>query len=131
MTTKKQPENSEKLTKVQKYYISGHRDRDLKTLAKDIGASVPIVREYLKHLMKTDEETTKAVEELKVPDVAPNIAPATFRADDTMAKSKRGGAVVMTEGASALGDEFRKTTKMSERLSNCVQKIRPDRPKAL
>ena len=40
MTTKKQSEPNIKLSKIQKFYIAEHRDRDLKQLAFDIESPI-------------------------------------------------------------------------------------------
>ena len=130
MTTKKPKENSEKLDKVQKFYIANHKSRDLKTLAHDVGASVPITRAYIKFLDKLEAGKAAELEKqrVEVEEKAKEAQPitTTARVDNLMGKGPRKGSVVMTEAASQMGDEFRKTSKMSARLAKNVQKIRPD-----
>lgn len=120
---KKQPENTESLNKIQKFYIVNHKARDIKTLSADVGASIKLVRSFLKSLEKLEAkkaaESEKA-ESNKPPD--PGVQPA--RADDLMMKNKKRGCVVMTPAASEMGDATR--NRMSPRLSQNVQKIRPE-----
>jgi hypothetical protein len=121
---KKQPVNSESLNKVQKFYIAHHRSRDAKTLSVDVGASIKLVRAFLKSLDRRDaKKVAEAEKEAANRPPDPGVRP--IRVDDLMVRNKKRGVVVMTEAASSLGDAARKT-KMSPRLSKNVQKIRPE-----
>lgn len=121
---KKQSENTESLNKVQKYYIAHHKNRDIKTLSKDVGASTKLVRAFIKALDTRAAKKAAEVEKEaanKPPD--PGIKTATV--DSFMIKNKDRGATVMTETASQLGDASRQKT-MPSRLGKHVQKIRPE-----
>lgn len=121
---KKQPVNSESLNKVQKFYIAHHRSRDAKTLSVDVGASIKLVRAFLKSLDRRDaKKAAEAEKEAANQPPDPGVRP--IRVDDLMVRNKKRGVLVMTEAASSLGDATR-TTRMSPRLSKNVQKIRPE-----
>jgi len=121
---KKQSESREGLNKIQKFYIANHAERDPKALAVDVGCSVKDVRAYFKTL-KTQEQR-KASKEAKEIEEGKTKTTTQIRADDLMGKNKRKGVVIMTQAASELGDEHRRTHKMSDRLAQHVQKIRPE-----
>jgi hypothetical protein len=121
---KKQPANTGSLDKVQKFYIAHHKSRDIKTLAADVKSSVKVVRAYINGLEKRAQRKAAevaAAEAAKPPDKGVQ----SIRADDLMNRNKKRGAVVMTEAASQLGDATR-ANRMSPRLAQNVQKIRPE-----
>jgi hypothetical protein len=121
---KKQPASTESLNKIQKFYIAHHKSRDIKTLAADVGSTVKLVRGFLQSLEKREAKKIAEAEKAeanKPPD--PGVRP--IKIDDLMMKNKKRGAVVMTQAASEMGDETRKS-RMSPRLSQNVQKIRPE-----
>lgn len=121
---KKQSESTESLNKIQKYYIAHHQSRDIKTLSKDVGASVKIVRSYLttiKERAAKKEAEAQKEEANKPPD--PGIKGTTI--DEFMVKNKKRGVTIMTETASQLSDDARKRS-MPSRLSQNVQKVRPE-----
>lgn len=121
---KKQSENTESLNKIQKFYISHHRSRDLKTLAADVGSSVKLVRAFILSLEK--KEAKKAAEEAEAAaNKPPDPGVQQIRIDDLMMHNKRRGVTVMTQAASEMGDATR-ATRMSPRLAKNVQKIRPE-----
>jgi hypothetical protein len=129
MTTKKQSEPNIKLSKIQKFYIAEHRDRDLKQLAVDIESPIGAVRAYLATLKSTEARKAAAVVDEAPPEIVgnPNTGVTVTRVDDLMGKSRRGGVTIMTEAASQVGDEHRRTHHMSKRLAKNVQEIRPKR----
>jgi hypothetical protein len=128
---KKQSELIAELDKVQKFYIAGHRKRDPKVLARDLGTKPSNVKAYVTFLNRMDEKkaVAKAAAEEKAKEAerdAHNKAhPSTthIRADSLMKKNR--GTVIMTPEASQLGDEHRRS-HMGPRLAKNVQKIRPD-----
>jgi heterodisulfide reductase subunit A-like polyferredoxin len=127
MTTKKQLEPKLKLSKIQKFYIAEHKDRDLKQLAVDVESPIGLVRAYIKTLEKTEAKKA-AIADKPITIGNPNTGITKTRADDLMAKHHRGGVVVMTETASQMGDEFAKQNRtMPDRLAKNVQEIRPKR----
>ncbi len=117
-----------KLTKVQKFYIAGHRDRTAKSLAKELECNPKIVKQYLDFLSRREQNTKQ--EEVVTAPAKPEGQPAGVAeikppvAGDLLAKKK--GAVVMTPAASELGDANRKSNRMSQRLAKNVTKIRPE-----
>ena len=121
---KKQPASTESLNKIQKFYIAHHRKRDLKTLSVDVGASIKLVRAFLKSLEKREERKVAEAEKAAA-NRPPDPGIKQIRVDDLMMKNKKRGATVMTQAASEMGDATR-ATRMSPRLSQNVQKIRPE-----
>ena len=121
---KKQPASTASLSKIQKFYIAHHRSRDPNTLSVDVGCTIKLVRAFLLSLDKRDakkEAEAKEAEANKPPDRG--IQPV--KTDDLMMKNKKRGIVVMTQAASELGDATR-SNRMSPRLAQNVQKIRPE-----
>lgn len=121
---KKQSENTESLNKVQKFYISHHRSRDLKTLASDVGSSVKLVRAFILSLEKREAKKAAEAAEAEA-NKPPDPGVKQIRIDDLMMHNKRRGVTVMTQAASEMGDATR-ATRMSPRLAKNVQKIRPE-----
>lgn len=125
MTTKKLSDLISELDKVQKYYIEGHKTRNLTVLAKDIGARVPCVRAYLKYLENLDRR-----KEIKAKKDAEKAQPVTVpitshvKADDLMIKKR--SVVIMTPESSQLGDTAKKRPSVGPNLAKNIQKIRPN-----
>lgn len=124
-TTKKQSELISQLSKVQKFYIEGHKSRDLKVLAKDIGSKVACVRAYLSYLNKRDKRKAEKAEEASK-EAQPISVPITshIRADSLMMKKR--GTVIMTPESSQLGDVAHKRSTIGPKLAQNIQKIRPE-----
>jgi hypothetical protein len=120
-------EKTNKLTKVDKFYIAGHRDKNPKVLSKELGKSTKLVKQYLDFLTRREQNSKQ--EEVTTP-IKPEGQPAGVAeikspiAGDLLAKRK--GTVVMTPAASEIGDANRQKNKMSQRLAKNVTKIRPE-----
>ena len=115
------------LSDVEKFFIEGHRDIDPKALAHKLGASIILVRNYIKSLNNKDEKEAQRIKEEEDKIKAAHeqqIKPLT--ANDLMMKREKRGVVVMTQEASQIGDESRKQNRMSPKLAKNVKKIRPE-----
>lgn len=125
---KKQSELIAQLSKMQKFYIQEHRQRNLKRLALDCSASITAVRAYLSYLDRKDVQKAEEAEaeRIRLEEEKKKAQPATttVKADSLM--HKRRGSVVMTKEASELADATRPRNRMSPRLAKNTQKIRPD-----
>lgn len=113
------------LDKVQKFYIEGHKNRDIKTLAKDIGARIPCVRAYISYLDRVEKKRKKKEEE-ESKKAQPITTPISghIKADELMVKKR--GSIIMTPESSQLSDTTRKKSTLGPNLAKNIQKIRPN-----
>jgi hypothetical protein len=93
----------DQLSKAERFYIASNRETPIKTLAKELGLKPKQVKEYLAEL---EEEAKKANPS------NPPLLPAN-----------KHGSVVMTEGASKIGDDMLAANPgpvISPKIKNCV-----------
>tara|TARA_A100001201_G_scaffold123357_1_gene107243 strand:- start:303 stop:602 length:300 start_codon:yes stop_codon:yes gene_type:complete len=93
------------ISKIESFYIDNNRDKDIAEIAVDLDRSVSSIEKYLK------KNVTEAPRQTSV------------KAGDQFARNDR-GSVVMTENASQMSDERRKT--VIKKPSHCVTKIKQD-----
>lgn len=99
---------SKRFNKLEKFFIVNNVDKmSIEEIAREVKATPERVQDYLKNL-KRKEDREIAASEPEI--VAPNVS--RIRTDDLMGKKR--GAVIMTEGASMLGDETRQKKSVYE-----------------
>jgi hypothetical protein len=93
------------ISKIESFYIDNNRDKDIAEIAVDLDRSVSSIEKYLK------KNATEAPRQTSV------------KAGDQFARNDK-GSVVMTENASQISDEKRKT--VIKKPSHCVTKIKQE-----
>ena len=99
------------LSKKEKTFIESNKEIALEDLSLQMNRSENMISKYIATL-KT--EPASAEDEAKIKDVS-----------DLFARNKKYGATVMTETASIVGDENKKSKpKMPARTKNCIHRIK-------
>lgn len=98
------------LNKIQKFYIEKNNGIiDIDTLAKDVGASVKVVKNYIEKLPKPKPQQ-----------------PSKITARDFMITQGVGGqkgVAIMTEAASGIGEKPKQSNANALRSRSCITKI--------
>jgi hypothetical protein len=115
------------LSEAHKFYITHHRDMDVKTLARKLKVTMGMVTNYLNYLKGLDTQAANEAEKQHEIDRLTHTQETKGpRTDDLMIKNKKRGVVVMTAEASQIGDATRKKT-INPRIAENVHIIRPER----
>lgn len=104
-------------TKAQIEYIEKHyKELTPKQLAKDTGLTLKVAQEEYQKMSKKDVSVDVVVEEKDK--VKPRKNTAFMQ---SVGRNDR-GSLIMTEGASSMADEHRKTRKGKKKLNSCIHK---------
>ena len=115
MAKKKVANKRHRMTKLEKFYIDHHLDKDAKSLAIELGIPEAVIDRYQKKVKRENKKEEQEEEENQ---------PKPPTTDDFMIKNKEYGVVVMTPEASQQGDHTKQTTLKSKYYNNAVKKIR-------
>lgn len=128
MNSPRKSNANKKLCKLGKFYIDNNLEKTDQELADYLDIPIEKIRKYKDQVKKKEEERLEAEKaaELEARKTETNDA-VTIRADDLMIKKPKYNVVIMTPEASQLGDESRKRTRLSEKVSKNVTQIRPKR----
>lgn len=119
------------LSEAHKFYITHHRDMDVKTLARKLKVTMGMVSNYLEYLNNMDKHAERQAEKQHEVDRIKHTQEIQApRVDDLMIKNKKRGVVVMTPEASQVADATRKKA-LNPRISENVHIIRPEREETI
>lgn len=103
------------LNKSQKSYLDQNSSLDIDQLAKDTGASIRQIRDYLKKINSNSKKDDKNPPESSPPNPNPHMQ--SILKQNT---NKRYGVVVSSEAMSAVSDAVRTKSKINKNMSRFI-----------